>query len=64
MPTEAFITEALRGWARTFGRWMRCHHGTSHLSNVILTQVGPHQDAFCDFFEYHLAPALRVRKTA
>lgn len=32
--------------------------------HIILTQVGPHQDAFCDFFERRLAPALRARKAA
>jgi G6PDH family F420-dependent oxidoreductase len=32
--------------------------------HIILTQVGPHQDAFLDFFERQLAPALRGRKAA
>ena len=34
------------------------------ISDHILTQVGPQQDAFIDFFERHLAPALRGRKAA
>jgi hypothetical protein len=32
--------------------------------HVILVQVGPEQDAFIEFFERDLAPALRQRKTA
>jgi G6PDH family F420-dependent oxidoreductase len=32
--------------------------------HIILTQVGPHQDAFIEFFERRLAPALRSRKAA
>jgi G6PDH family F420-dependent oxidoreductase len=32
--------------------------------HVILVQVGPQQDAFIDFFERELAPALRKRKAA
>jgi G6PDH family F420-dependent oxidoreductase len=32
--------------------------------HIILTQVGPQQDAFIDFFARHLAPALRGRKAA
>ena len=32
--------------------------------HIILTQVGPQQDAVTDFFERHLAPALRGRKAA
>jgi hypothetical protein len=32
--------------------------------HIILIQVGPHQDAFIDFFERRLAPALRGRKAA
>ena len=32
--------------------------------HIILTQVGPQQDAFLDFFARHLAPALRGRKAA
>ena len=30
--------------------------------HIILVQVGPHQDAFLDFFEHELASALRDRK--
>jgi hypothetical protein len=30
--------------------------------HIILVQVGPHQDAFLDFFERELASALRDRK--
>ncbi|HEY7664659.1 MAG TPA: TIGR03557 family F420-dependent LLM class oxidoreductase [Xanthobacteraceae bacterium] len=32
--------------------------------HIILVQVGPEQDKFIDFFERHLAPALRSRKAA
>jgi G6PDH family F420-dependent oxidoreductase len=32
--------------------------------HIILVQVGPQQDAFIDFFEHDLAPALRSRKAA
>ncbi len=32
--------------------------------HIILIQVGPHQDAFIDFFERRLAPALRGLKAA
>jgi hypothetical protein len=32
--------------------------------HIILVQVGPQQDAFIDFFERELAPALRKRKAA
>ena len=32
--------------------------------HIILVQVGPQQDAFIDFFERSLAPALRGRKAA
>jgi hypothetical protein len=32
--------------------------------HVILVQVGPTQDAFMDFFERELAPALRRREAA
>jgi G6PDH family F420-dependent oxidoreductase len=32
--------------------------------HIILTQVGPEQDAFIDFFQRHLAPALHGRKAA
>jgi G6PDH family F420-dependent oxidoreductase len=32
--------------------------------HIILVQVGPQQDAFIDFFEQELAPALRKRKAA
>ena len=32
--------------------------------HIILVQVGPEQDAFIDFFERELAPALRGRKAA
>jgi alkanesulfonate monooxygenase SsuD/methylene tetrahydromethanopterin reductase-like flavin-dependent oxidoreductase (luciferase family) len=32
--------------------------------HIILTQVGPEQDAFIDFYERELAPALRTRLAA
>ncbi|EJW10286.1 glucose-6-phosphate dehydrogenase [Rhodovulum sp. PH10] len=32
--------------------------------HVILTQIGPQQAEFCDFFRKSLAPALRARKAA
>ena len=32
--------------------------------HIILTQVGPQQDAFIDFFQRELAPALRAMKAA
>ena len=33
-------------------------------NHIILVQVGPDQDAFIDFFERKLAPALRSRVAA
>lgn len=32
--------------------------------HIILVQIGPEQDKFIEFFERHLAPALRSRKAA
>ncbi len=32
--------------------------------HIILTQMGPQQDAFIDFFQRELAPALRTKKAA
>ncbi len=32
--------------------------------HIILVQVGPEQEAFIEFFERHLAPALSRRKAA
>jgi G6PDH family F420-dependent oxidoreductase len=32
--------------------------------HIILTQIGPQQDAFMDFFQRELAPALRAKKAA
>jgi uncharacterized membrane-anchored protein len=45
--------------ARAIDRYVKAgyHH-------IILNQVGPHQDAFCNFFERRVAPALRARKAA
>jgi G6PDH family F420-dependent oxidoreductase len=44
---------------RAIDRFVRA--GYDH---IILVQVGPQQDAFIDFFERELAPALRNRKAA
>jgi G6PDH family F420-dependent oxidoreductase len=44
---------------RAIDRFVRA--GYDH---IILVQVGPQQDAFIDFFEHDLAPALRSRKAA
>jgi hypothetical protein len=40
------------------------HYVRAGYDHIILTQVGPRQDAFIDFLEHHLAPALRGRKAA
>ena len=42
-------------------RWKYAKAGFDHL---ILTQIGPEQDAFFDFFERELAPRLRQRAAA
>jgi G6PDH family F420-dependent oxidoreductase len=37
---------------------------TAGFDHIVLVQVGPEQDAFIEFFERELAPALRHRKAA